>query len=100
MVSCRSGGTAAGDSLCTIEVMGPAELSTTVLRWRPEGRCARPWITSARVSGLVRSVGFRLKGSAESSVHKLECGESVDWLGYDVRWAKEELDVRISEAWR
>ncbi|MGA2611682.1 MAG: hypothetical protein ABSH01_29915, partial [Terriglobia bacterium] len=28
-----------------------AELSTLLLRWRPWGRCAASWITSATVSG-------------------------------------------------
>ena len=41
----------AGDSLFTSAAGFFAELSTMLLRWRPEGRCAASWITSETVSG-------------------------------------------------
>jgi hypothetical protein len=42
----------ANDSLSTSPVLLAAELSTMLLRWRPEGRCAASWITSETVSGV------------------------------------------------
>jgi hypothetical protein len=41
----------ANDRLSTSPVLLAAELSTMLLRWRPEGRCAASWITSETVSG-------------------------------------------------
>ena len=57
---CRGDGTS--DSLLTIEDDRAAELSTLPLRWRPEGRCAAPWITSGTVSGGYCSFPFTVKG--------------------------------------
>jgi hypothetical protein len=42
---------AARDRLFTSAGDFSAELSTMLLRWRLEGRCAASWITSGTVSG-------------------------------------------------
>ena len=51
MVEVRPRRAAARDSLSPAAFASLAELSTAVLRLALGGRCARPWITSGRVSG-------------------------------------------------
>src|SRR5438477_5407494 len=55
MVEVRPRRAAARDSLSPAAFASLAELSTAVLRLALGGRCARPWITSGRVSGAWRA---------------------------------------------
>ncbi len=50
----------ARDSLFTSAGDPSAELSTMLLRWGPEGRCAASWITSGTVSGDIHQYLGRL----------------------------------------
>lgn len=55
----------------------------------------------AQLREILLPTGMRLKGTPDSAICDLHTGDHADWLGYDVSWGIDGLEVRTAEkAWR
>ena len=51
--------------------------------------------TYSELDALLRPTGMRLKGTPESTIKNLEAGETVEWLGYGLRWHDGEMKAHV-----